>query len=172
MFADTLRNVLTADQCGAMVAQGLHAEMEQATVGKDRDVNAAIRRSQVMWLDRERGDVGIVRKRVRSWMRLQGIAIGPHEEWQLTRYDAGVAGKYAAHMDVSEHDFDRRRVSVTVLLTDPADYAGGELSFPHLPRMAEQPLRRGDAAVFRSWLAHEVKPVYEGQRWSLVAWLG
>ena len=72
-----------------------------------------------------------------------------------------------------------RKLSVTVTLTDPKEYKGGELEFdfrnldpdkkPNL-RTCTEILPKGSLVVFPSFVWHRVKPVTKGERNSLVIW--
>lgn len=69
-----------------------------------------------------------------------------------------------------------RKLSVTISLSDPADYDGGNLQFdlgPHRPdryHTCEEIRPRGSVIVFPSHIYHQVTPVTRGTRYSLVAW--
>jgi len=71
-----------------------------------------------------------------------------------------------------------RKLSVTVSLTDPKDYRGGELEFdfrnedPGHPKIktCTEILPKGSLVVFPSFVWHRVKPVTKGIRHSLVIW--
>ena len=72
-----------------------------------------------------------------------------------------------------------RKLSVTVSLTDPKEYKGGELEFdfrnldpdkkPNIHACWEI-LPKGSLVVFPSFVWHRVKPVTKGTRHSLVIW--
>jgi len=72
-----------------------------------------------------------------------------------------------------------RKLSVTVSLTDPKEYQGGELEFdfrnedpeksPAI-RSCTEILPKGSLVVFPSFVWHRVKPVTKGVRYSLVIW--
>ena len=72
-----------------------------------------------------------------------------------------------------------RKLSVTVSLTDPKEYEGGELEFdlrnldpdkkPNI-HVCNQILPKGSLVVFPSFVWHRVKPVTKGTRHSLVIW--
>ena len=72
-----------------------------------------------------------------------------------------------------------RKLSVTVSLTDPKEYKGGELEFdfrdkdpdkkPNI-RACTEILPKGSLVVFPSFVWHRVKPVTKGVRHSLVIW--
>ena len=72
-----------------------------------------------------------------------------------------------------------RKLSVTVTLSDPKTYKGGELEFdfrqqdpdkPRQPRTCTEILPKGSIVVFPSFVWHRVKPVTKGVRYSLVIW--
>ena len=72
-----------------------------------------------------------------------------------------------------------RKLSVTVSLTDPKEYTGGELEFdfrqndPDKKRktqIAKEIAPKGSIIVFPSFVWHRVKPVTKGVRYSLVNW--
>lgn len=64
-----------------------------------------------------------------------------------------------------------RKLSFVLQLSNPADYDGGEFELrgDKLPDDAYK--AQGDALLFRSRLAHRVKPVTRGVRYSLVTWI-
>lgn len=65
-----------------------------------------------------------------------------------------------------------RKVSVTLQLSDPADYEGGEFEFRYGGHeiTADDFKTRGSIIVFPSFLEHRVKPVTKGTRYSCVMW--
>jgi PKHD-type hydroxylase len=80
------------------------------------------------------------------------------------------------YTDVEDQVGKIRKLSVTVSLSDPADYEGGNLKFdlgPHRPdryHTCEEIRPRGSIIVFPSHIHHQVTPVTKGTRYSLVAW--
>ena len=78
------------------------------------------------------------------------------------------------HMDVGAFDVNRRKLSMTVQLSDSSEYDGGEFEiwmggkdgFVTLPR------EKGDVIIFPTFLMHRVKPITRGQRKVLVFWMG
>ena len=71
-----------------------------------------------------------------------------------------------------------RKLSVTVTLTDPKEYKGGELEFDfrnddkgsNQPQLCKEIRPKGSVVVFPSFVWHRVKPVISGTRYSLVIW--
>jgi PKHD-type hydroxylase len=83
-------------------------------------------------------------------------------------------GHLGWHMDVGAFDVNRRKLAMTVQLSDSSDYDGGEFEiwaggdeqFVQLPR------EKGDIVVFPTFMMHRVKPITRGQRKCLVFWTG
>lgn len=93
------------------------------------------------------------------------------EEIQLLRYDPG--GHFAMwHTDGGGDAAERRLISLSIELSDAADYEGGLLEI--VPDLVGRPrtLPRGGAHLFPSRALHRVTPVTRGTRWALVAWTG
>jgi len=65
-----------------------------------------------------------------------------------------------------------RRLSLTINLSDPKDYEGGELEID-LGQNQTQQLKgqAGSAVVFPSHVRHKVTPVTKGDRTSIVLWM-
>ncbi len=78
-----------------------------------------------------------------------------------------------------------RKLSVTVLLSDPKDYVGGELEFDYGEKEISLSKKgktlesyvdtcrastKGSVIVFPSHIYHRVKPIIKGTRYSLVIW--
>ncbi len=77
---------------------------------------------------------------------------------------------YGWHMDVGpDGDTATRKISVTVQLSDPDTYEGGNLEL--MPGdVAIMRRVQGGAVLFPSFLLHRVTPMEKGTRYSLVAW--
>lgn len=103
-----------------------------------------------------------------------GLDLDGFEAIQLTEYDSDYQGFYGMHCDCSYSMTSqaRRKLSITVQLSDPSEYVGGELRlYPHtLKEYDTAPKELGAMTLFRSHIIHEVLPVTEGKRYSLVAW--
>ena len=70
-----------------------------------------------------------------------------------------------------------RKLSVTVSLSNPKEYKGGELQFDFYNEKrkknivtCKEILEKGSLVVFPSFVWHQVKPVTKGTRYSLVIW--
>ena len=90
--------------------------------------------------------------------RLQLAAYGPghYYDWHIDRGQGRVAG--------------RRKLTLSVQLTDPGQYVGGDLEINADGRVFPSPRHLGTAIVFAATTLHRVGPVTSGFRQSLVGW--
>lgn len=92
-------------------------------------------------------------------------------EIQLLKYYPG--GRYEWHCDygVSPRKNVYRKLSMTIQLTDPSEYGGGELEIvDYCNRKHIMPKEKGMFIVFDSRVPHRVHPVTKGKRLALVGW--
>jgi len=94
---------------------------------------------------------------------------GLNEGLQFTNYKAP-SNKYGKHIDRSL-DTLIRKLSLSIQLTDPNEYEGGELFLYENEKGIEMKKEQGTLILFPSYILHEVKPVTKGERNSLVAWI-
>mgnify|MGYP003677217951 FL=1 len=64
-----------------------------------------------------------------------------------------------------------RKLSLSIQLTDPKEYEGGELYIYEGDKGEKMKQGQGDLILFPSYMLHEVKPVTKGERNSLVCWV-
>lgn len=92
-------------------------------------------------------------------------------EFQLIRYYEG--GNYNWHCDygISPRRGVVRKLSMSVQLSKPSNYEGGELQIvDYCNRTITIPNELGTVVIFDSKLPHKVHPVTFGERISLVGW--
>ena len=92
-------------------------------------------------------------------------------EFQLIKYNIG--GNYNWHCDygTSKRPGLIRKLSMSIQLTPPEEYHGGELQVVNYGNTTINiPTTLGTVVVFDSKLPHKVWPVVWGQRISLVGW--
>ena len=94
---------------------------------------------------------------------------GLNEGLQFTNYEAP-SNKYGKHIDRSVNSLIRK-LSLSIQLTDPKNYEGGELILYEEEKGTEMKKEQGTLVLFPSYMLHEVKPVTKGERNSLVAWV-
>jgi PKHD-type hydroxylase len=96
-----------------------------------------------------------------------------HEQMQFSEYVVG--GHYKYHQDTGyvsgKPTSPCRKLSISVLLSDPKDYEGGEFLMYDGEFEPLKPLKgQGSVVVFDSRDFHKVEPVTSGIRYSLVMW--
>jgi PKHD-type hydroxylase len=75
------------------------------------------------------------------------------------------------HMDFGAGDISNRKLSITVQLSDPAEYEGGDLQFMINQNIVNAPKEKGTAIIFPSFALHRVTPITKGSRKSIVGWI-
>jgi PKHD-type hydroxylase len=78
------------------------------------------------------------------------------------------------HMDIGAYAVNKRKLAMTVQLSDSSDYDGGdfEIWLGSKDKFVTVPREKGDVIIFPSFLMHRVKPITRGQRKCLVFWTG
>jgi PKHD-type hydroxylase len=96
---------------------------------------------------------------------------GLNEGFQFTNYEAP-SGKYGKHVDRGMN-IPVRKLSISIQLTDPEEYEGGELKLydGDDKDAIVMDKTQGTLIIFPSYILHEVMPVTKGTRNSLVTWV-
>lgn len=97
------------------------------------------------------------------------------EKVQLGKYSDEENSFYDWHIDTGRPDNneEQRKLSISLLLSDPKDFEGGRLEFKGLSKEENNKIlpKRGSIIVFPSFLEHRVTPVTKGVRYSAVSWM-
>ena len=189
--------------CDMIVRYGKEQKKNEVTaitggLGRDRDLNKApLTKDEIKDLKKKR-DSNIVwfndrwvYREIQPYVHQANKNAGWNFNWdysescQFTIYKKGQY--YDWHCDSWDKPYavdgptkgKIRKLSVTVSLTDPKEYKGGELQFdfrqqdpdkkPNI-RACTEILPKGSLVVFPSFVWHRVKPVTKGIRHSLVVW--
>jgi len=98
------------------------------------------------------------------------------EEIQYTEYHSDENGHYGWHQDIGPDIASSRKVSITVQLSSPEEYEGGNLQISRggLGDNSgyDMPKGKGTVVIFPSYMMHRVTPVTSGIRKSFVLWVG
>ena len=142
--------------------------------GSGATVDLNIRRSQVSWLDNNTNTSWLFEKlgHVVSQLNADYFKFeltGFGENLQLTNYDQSENGMYGWHQDYGGKV--SRKLSLSVQLTDPSEYEGGNLQVMTTGTPVNLRKQRGLIVAFPSYVLHQVTPVTQGSRQSLVAWI-
>ena len=139
------------------------------------NTNPEVRRSQVVFLGMEAKYQWLYQ---RVWAAAGecnrlffGVDIsGIEANIQLARYDSSDRGFYDWHTDFAGMR-PLRKISISIQLSRPEDYAGGDLELLVSGQPQKLEKARGTFIAFPSFVVHRVTPVTRGTRWSLVAWI-
>ena len=172
-----LAEAFTMEECDRIIGLAATGRAEPGPVwgGSDYAVDPAVRDVYSSFLARADG-AGWLFDRLDALFAAAAeafaVPVGPIEEdIQILRYEVGCHFR-TWHTDAGRDRHDQRRISMSVELSERADYDGGELEIVPDRVGRERTLPRGAAQIFGSRALHRVTPVTRGRRWSLVAWTG
>jgi len=172
------------ETCERIVSLASLIPENEAVVGS-ADINSRldvqIRRSKIRWLSAAMPDFKDLCLDIEDMFkeanrRAFGAELWHIHEIQFTKYDSTDEGFYNWHNDVlwESPNCAHRKLSMSIQLSDPLDYEGGNLEIQPLYLDPPEPTtlrKQGNVIVFPSFLMHRVTPVTKGTRYSLVAWM-
>jgi len=166
----------TSEECQKIIDYAEQYEKKDAHISNNekKELNLEIRESKIVWIapDPEinwmyQRLTAIIEKLNEDYFRFD--LFGFIENFQFTEYNAP-SGHYGKHID-SIFNGTVRKLSFVLQLSDPKDYEGGELHL-HLGKMPDvMKKEQGTLVAFPSPTLHEVTPVTQGKRYSLVGWI-
>ena len=178
--ATTTDAIFTPQQCQMIVNQGHQLKPEKALVGGgDKGAHDTKKRvTTISWIPFAK--MPEMYKQIENQLSIVNLnhfmfdGVTLTEPAQFTEYPKG--GFYDWHMDLNAFGQDGqhpvRKISMTLLLSDPKDFTGGDLMFSEMGDTKPLPLKQGQAIFFASFLRHKVAPVKKGIRRSMVMWFG
>jgi len=180
LLANTIGPVFTPSQCQDIINMGHQQKSEEAKVGHKDGAggkhDTKMRITTISWIPfKAMPDMyRIIEKTMKqangNHFGYEGMTIT--EAAQFTEYPKG--GFYDWHMDAEvncQFEPPVRKISMTILLSDPSKFEGGDLEFMTEGNKPPQ-LLQGQAIFFCSLLRHRVSKVKKGMRRSLVMWFG
>jgi len=166
-----IEKVFTPEECARLIAE-FTPTLEPAWVESlDVAQSASIRKSSAVFVAPTKSTSWVFERLAKTVREINDTVYGFdvsqfREGFQFTRYEAGEY--YGPHFDIGPGKLAERKLSLTVQLSPPDEYAGGELIiYPEFVAPKEQ----GTMTVFPSFMCHNVRPVTTGVRYSLVSWL-
>jgi PKHD-type hydroxylase len=179
-------SVFTPEECKKIIEIGesgtLASPMTYGSVGdlthSEQDIKkvSKVRRSPIAWIRSDLQDNRWIYERMTEAIKTINSRFFEYElteiqSLQFTSYDAKEKGFYGKHIDMMYNGTGTRKLSVTVQLSDPSKYEGGDLLL-HTAENPEKPMKKqGMGVFFPGYTLHEVTPVTKGKRYSLVAWV-
>lgn len=86
----------------------------------------------------------------------------------LLRYPTG--GHIKEHGDALHENTETRKLTLSVQLSDPSTYGGGQLAISG-GSVSVGPTDQGLCVMFPAFMLHKVVPVLTGERYSLIGWI-
>ena len=180
-IATTNAPLFTPEQCQDIISAGHAQPREDAKVGTQKGEQEGIydtkkRLTHISWIPfAKKPEMYKIIERVMlqcngNHFGFEGMQLT--EPAQFTEYPKG--GFYDWHMDSDancKHEPPVRKISMTILLSNPSEFKGGELEFMSGGNKPKD-LLQGQAIFFASFIRHRVAKVKKGVRRSLVMWFG
>lgn len=161
---------LSPEECERIIALSKTLETADSKITSDGK-NSDYRKSDVCWLFPYPETAWVfdhIERAIKGANKIFNFELfGFFQGAQVAAY--GVDGHYNWHSDLGPDRSSHRKLSISILLSDPDDYAGGDLEFMGLK--GDIPRQQGTAIIFPSFLVHRVAPIKSGTRHSLVAWI-
>lgn len=166
---------LSNDVCDLIIKEGLKLSAEEATLDQARTKDNKLRKGLISffpentWIEKLVIDyVGAANKEA-NW----NYVVTGKELLQFANYRTEAF--YDWHRDCNINSDLYRKLSVTIQLSDPEEYEGGELQFKNYwgtsqLLVSEDMMKKGTVIVFPSSVLHRVTPIIKGTRYSLVQW--
>ena len=138
-------------------------------------LDKSIRNSDVSWLNPEVAETKWISERIMTGVNelnksVFNFDIEEIEQVQFSKY-ADDLGKYEKHTDTNNMTDTVRKISVSIQLSRPHDYEGGDLKLYSQESPYIMPREQGMMIAFPSFMLHEVSTVTRGTRYSLVTWI-
>jgi len=180
LLANTVGPIFTPEQCQDIINMGHQQKTEEARVGhrkqKGGTYDTKMRITTISWIPFSTMPE-MYRTIERTMLQVNGNHFGYEgmkitEPAQFTEYPKG--GFYDWHMDSDvncQNEPPVRKISMTILLSPPNEFEGGDLEFMTKGQKPPQ-LLQGQAIFFCSLIRHQVNKVKKGMRRSLVMWFG
>ena len=150
--------IIPENACESIIQEGLSYPRIKAGIGKDNELSRG-RSTTVAFINNAFLKSYIYQLVFSNY----DTEITEIEDLQFAAYNVG--DYYERHKDAD--DENKRVLSVSVQLSNPSSYKGGELIFDNTEPMEDA---QGTVIIFPSNLYHRVNPVLSGTRYSLVQW--
>ena len=166
---------LSKEFCHSALEQVDWATAIQANIGNTDStvVDLKTRRTDIIWQDLMQ-PLGCIARTYIDFANQSagwGYSLSSQEPTQIGRYKSTDEGHYDWHMDShAPKDGVQRKLSISILLSDPSEFEGGELQFKGIEDRKIL-TKQGSIVVFPSFIEHKVTPVTKGVRYSAVTWV-
>ena len=168
-----IKNGFTPEECESIISECQKYKTDKAKIGSVTRLDLTYRDSEIVFLPATPELEPVYQKLTDMVKHLNNTFFKFHlngfsDPIQYTEYHAPT-GNYDYHTD-RVYKGRIRKLSVTVQLTDPSEYEGGDFQILEGKEPINLPRERGMVLAFPSFVLHRVSPITKGTRRSLVAW--
>lgn len=172
--------LFTPEECARIISENSQDDWLDSSVNKGSKDDTEtkrdeIRNSQNIWIEPSEKNIWLFDKMlaiITAANKMYQFDIDYFEQFQLAKYEEGEYFNW--HVDLGPQQMGNRKLSITVQLTAPEDYEGGDLilDIDHMEDDDGFHATRelGSVTVFPSFMKHRVDTVTKGTRYSLVVW--
>jgi len=173
-FYAYLEEAFSKEECEQIIEIGVKKGLIKSSVGFEKKIKLKIRNSKISWLYPHDNMDWVFRKTTDIVLNLNNQffnfnLFGINEGFQFTNYKAPY-GKLSKHTD-RINNTPVRKLSISIQLTDPSKYQGGDLILHGDNKGTVMPKKQGTLIIFPSFVLHEVTSITKGERNSLVTWV-
>lgn len=169
--------IFTDEEIEKIIAMGKELQMEEAVVN-GTGIKPSTRTCTIGWfMPNERTSwifdkiIDIINEVNDAQFKFD---LNQFEPLQFASYDSSREEFYGPHLDCTmgmPHKTASRKLSITIQLSGPDDYEGGDLNLYQGKQPIPAAKGKGQLVCFPSFVLHEVTPVTKGTRYSLVTWV-
>lgn len=149
-------------------------------IGEKENIDAIkdIRSSSIKWIPKDQNWQWLYDKLMQMAVEANNVLwgfdlISVDEKIQYTEYYDTAEGHYTWHQDIGPGNASRRKISITVQLSESTEYEGGNLElWKGGKNITTVEKNAGVVFIFPSYMMHRVTPVTKGTRRSFVLWVG
>lgn len=165
-------SLFSKEECEKIIDIGIKKGLDKAVIKRGYEKN--YRNSKISWIYPNDNFEWVFKRVTEVVLNLNKRFFnfdlyGFMEGFQFTHYKKP-DGKYKKHID-KFFDGPIRKLSLSIQLSDPKSYLGGDFILHDGEVPITLPKEQGKLILFPSYVLHEVKPVTKGERYSLVAWI-
>ena len=172
------QGLFNADELDAMVRLGDSLALEKAELSGGGLGYENIRSTKVAWVPRQPGTEALYQRIENAVLELNAryfrFDLSGMAMFQYAVYGGPEGGHFEWHKDYGRDPSDPgrepRKLTLSLQLSDPADYDGCELQVRGGHQIDIAPKARGTLVAFPANVLHQVTPITRGIRRSLVIW--
>ena len=162
----SVKSVFTPDECDLIVET--YSKNDLTVKDSERKTAFIEPNQENEWIYRRLFEFAFDFNNEKYKFNMKGSIVQPI---QFTKYEEG--DYYGWHIDIGPSPQTcSRKLSISVQLSDPDTYKGGQLQIGNSDDSLGIPFQdKGSATIFPSLLRHQVTKVTKGTKYSLVVWV-